>query len=274
MKKNTYLKASAHLFSAEWKRALRGGMLGFVPIVIFAIMALEIVNDFPRLHTNLNNIMSNVGYYCFGFNFGSIVIILPFLAAFVHAPTVSEDLDGGFCIYVFRRINTHSYAITKYLACITVSALAITLGFLLFAAYCSILYAPSNVTVNPRQVLPLEDSTIYRTLYGHHGGIAFFAVHLLQILLYGAVWSGVGLNASAALHNKYVAPVAALIIYHVLTFFMQDFGLRYLDPAAMIVYFDRNVDFTLGTILFVQSSAILINGVVFHWIVQKRGHYV
>ena len=55
---------------------------------------------------------------------------------------------------------------------------------------------------------------------------------------------------------------------------MQDFGLRYLDPAAMIVYFDRNVDFTLGTILFVQSSAILINGVVFHWIVQKRGHYV
>ena len=266
-------RAKLGIIEAELVRALRSAYLYIIPIVIFVIMASEISTDFPRAYTNKQNIMSNVGYYCFGVNFGSIVIVLPFLAAFVYAPTVSDDLYGGILPYITQRASLVKYLIAKYAVCILVSAIAVAVGFALYAVWTSILYLPSDTFNYPNHVLPLEDSKIYASLYGHHGGIAFFATHVFQMFLYGAVWSGVGIVIATIFKHRYSAPVGTMILYHVAVFVAQKLGLSYFDPSAMIVYFDANVDFSLGHVVMVQCITVLICCVVFIHSAMKRIAY-
>lgn len=61
----------------------------------------------------------------------------------------------------------------------------------------------------------MEDSTLYGNLYGHHGGIAFFLVHLFQMALYGAVWSGVGAVCAVLFQQRFAALLSSMIVYHV-----------------------------------------------------------
>lgn len=168
-------KPARGLFRAEWRRAYRSWIWFAVPLLIFGVMALEILSDFPDAQTRRQYIMSNVGYYCFGINFGSIVIALPFLAGFVHAPTAADDWNSGLAVYILRRTSAWRYALAKYAARTLSAAAAICLGFVLYAIYTSILYLPSDIARYPRQVLPLEDSTLYGNLYGHHGASPSFS---------------------------------------------------------------------------------------------------
>ena len=263
-------KPARGLFRAEWRRACRSWIWFAVPLLIFGIMALEILSDFPDAQTRRQYIMSNVGYYCFGINFGSIVIALPFLAGFVHAPTAADDWNSGLAVYILRRTSAWRYALAKYAACTLSAAAAICLGFVLYAIYTSILYLPSDIARYPRQVLPLEDSTLYGNLYGHHGGIAFFLVHFFQMALYGAVWSGVGAVCAVLFRQRFAAPLSSMIVYHVAMYATQVLGWRWLDPAAMIVYFDNNVDFTIWNIVLVQGAALLLLGILFVGLTARR----
>lgn len=262
-----------NLLRAEIRRALQSWYVYVIPLAIFAIMAIEISPDFPRSYTNKENIMSNVGYYCFGINFGSIVIVLPFLAAFIHSPTVADDIYGGILVYVIRRTTLKRYLWEKYIACTLIAAIAIMIGFLLFAIWTSVLYLPSNIALYPQQVLPLEDSRMYSSLYGHHGGVAFFATHLLQMSMFGAVWSGVGTIFASVFKQRFAAPIGALIIYHVAVFVAQKIGVELLDPSAMIVYFDGNVGFSFWQIMITQCTAIMLCGIVFVLYTTKKVAY-
>ena len=118
-------KPARGLFRAEWRRACRSWIWFAVPLLIFGVMALEILSDFPDAQTRRTRIMSNVGYYCFGINFGSIVIALPFLAGFVHAPTAADDWNSGLAVYILRRTPAWRYALAKYAACTLSAAAAI-----------------------------------------------------------------------------------------------------------------------------------------------------
>ena len=90
-------KPARGLFRAEWRRAYRSWIWFAVPLLIFGIMALEILSDFPDAQTRRQYIMSNVGYYCFGINFGSIVIALPvvFFGVAIRKYYVKGLTQGG-----------------------------------------------------------------------------------------------------------------------------------------------------------------------------------
>ena len=144
------------------------------------------------------NISIKVGYYIYA---------APLAGAFAASGNIVSDLEAGFYRLRLMKSGRNAYAYGVFVGSTLGGGLALMLGVLLFAFACAGLY---DVSIPVNEIAAVD--AWLPVLTSPHANWAYMLLHALLALLFGMIWSGIGLTISLYSPNRYVSYLAPFIV--------------------------------------------------------------
>ncbi len=144
-------------------------------------------------------------------NFG---LFAPALASIPYSFSFADDINNGFSRYVLTRKSKASYLKEKIICSSIIGGLAVSIPVAFLIALSVIFgkpYLPENV---PTDFDTLFEKTIFEDIQFVGGGLLICLIYFLLALIFGMLWSNVGLCVSAFIPNRYIAISFPIILYY------------------------------------------------------------
>lgn len=266
-----------NIFKVDIKRSILSYKFIFATLLSCALYFLSGYNEFIYYAPQAQNI-DVLHFFRFLNSVGTFEVMLVLCCVIPYTSSFCSDWNSKYICSIRIRTSTDKYSVSRVVSCAISGGLAIAMGILLFILILSFKYPLVDINGGMFQsyIMELEYNTEYQScllpLLVNENYIAFYALSIYLIFLFGAFWSVVGLCISALIPNIFVALCSPFILYFLQGILLKNVPNQY--NASYITKGDFNIGAgVVGNMIFVtfyMSVLIAIFGAIFTCIVKRR----
>lgn len=233
-------------------------------IAIFAVLLIEQYEEIVELISRDKNFFEDMFGAAYQFtlstNFGYYIYAAPIACAFAASGEIVNDLEEGFYRLRLMKSGRREYRYGAFVGSTLCGGLALMLGVMAFALVCAVMYG----TYQPIEDLAHNDAWM-PIVSGANAHWKYMTLHALDAMMFGMVWSGIGMTISVISPSRYVSYFAPFIICFCSALVLPA-GLQPLEMLLQLGW----MDFTFPKMIAYQAILYILTMAWFSYEFEKR----